>query len=47
MFKFRVKWPRYDHSRGIVCDNVPIFDTCVCLGMANNVAELSFFKLVL
>ena len=27
IYKFRVKWPRYDHSCGIVCDNELIFDT--------------------
>ena len=27
MYKFRVKWRRYDYPHAIVCDNVPIFDT--------------------
>ena len=27
IYKFQVKRPRYDHPRGIVCDNVPIFGT--------------------
>ena len=44
MYKFQVKWPTYDHFRGIVCDNVLIFDIKLYLGMTNNVAELSFFK---
>ena len=27
IYGFQVKRPRYDHFRGIVCDNVPIFGT--------------------
>ena len=44
IYMFQVKRPRYDHFRGIVCDNMPIFGTYVYLGMGNNVTELSFFK---
>ena len=31
IYKFQVKRPRYDHPRGIVCDNVPIFGIQVYL----------------
>ena len=27
MYRFQAKRPRYDHSRRIFCDNVPIFGT--------------------
>ena len=45
MYKFRGKWRRYDHPRAIVCYNVSIFDTYVCLVMTKNVAELIFFQI--
>ena len=45
MYRFQSKRPRYDHFHSIVCDKIPIFGTYVCFGMANNVAELIFFKL--
>ena len=44
MYGFQVKRPIYDHFRGIVCDNVPIFGTYVYLGMGNDVTELSFLN---
>ena len=47
IYGFQVKRPIYDHFRGIVCDNVPIFGTYVYLGMGNNVTKLSFFKIFL
>ena len=45
MYRFQAKRPRYEHSRGIVRDKVPIFGTWMYLGMGNNVTELSFYKL--
>ena len=44
IYGLQVKRPIYDHFRDIVCDNVPIFDTYVYLGMGNNVTELSFLN---
>ena len=42
IYGFQVKRPIYDHFRGIVYDNVPLFGTYVYLGMGNNVTELTF-----
>ena len=43
--KFLAKRARYDHSHGLVCDNVPIFGTKVYVAMGNNVTEESFSKI--
>ena len=45
IYRFQSKRVTYDHSHGMVCDNVHTFGTKVYVAMGNNVTEGSFSKI--